>query len=179
MLNELGMRAREAARHLALASSEQKNAALLSLAEGLSEASAEILAANQEDVAGGRQAGLSEALLDRLTLNEGRLAGIAADLRQVAALPDPVGERFDQAVMPNGLQVCKQRVPLGVLGVIYEARPNVTVDVAGLAIKTGNAAILRGGSETICSNQALVAVIQAALAENGLPAGCNAVHRRS
>ncbi len=169
MLTELGGRARQAARHLALASSEQKNAALLSLAEGLSAASAEILAANQEDVAGGRQAGLSEALLDRLTLNEGRLAGIAADLRQVAALPDPVGERFDQAVMPNGLQVCKQRVPLGVLGVIYEARPNVTVDVAGLAIKTGNAAILRGGSETICSNQALVAVIQAALAENGLP----------
>ena len=108
MLTELGGRAHEAARRLALASSEQKNAALLSLAEGLSAASAEILAANQEDVAGGRGAGLSEALLDRLTLNEARLAGIAADLRQVAALPDPVGERFDQAVMPNGLQVWKR-----------------------------------------------------------------------
>jgi glutamate-5-semialdehyde dehydrogenase len=110
------------------------------------------------------------ALLDRLALNEARMEGIAADLRAVAILPDPVGEVFDEVLLPNGLRTHKRRVPLGVLGVIYEARPNVTVDVTGLAIKTGNAAILRGGSETINSNRALIAVIQRALREKGLPA---------
>ncbi len=129
----------------------------------------DILAANVRDVADGESAGLSPALLDRLTLNEPRLDGIAADLRRLAGLPDPVGQTFDETTLPNGLQVRKQRVPLGVMGVIYEARPNVTMDVAGLAIKTGNAAILRGGSETLNSNRALVALIRQTLAEGGLP----------
>jgi len=167
---EMGIKARNASRVLARVSAAQKEASLRCLAELLLEASASILAENDRDLAGARMAGLSTALLDRLTLNKARLQGIAADLHNVAALPDPVGESFEEAILPNGLRIYKQRVPLGVLGVIYEARPNVTVDVAGLAIKTGNAAILRGGSETLNSNRALVAVIQRALRENGLPA---------
>ena len=110
-------------------------------------------------------------MIDRLRLDAGRLAGIAADLRKVTELDDPVGEVFDEHVMPNGLQVHKVRVPIGVLAVIYESRPNVTIDVTGLALKSGNAVILRGGSETLHSNRALVAVIRAALAEGGLPQG--------
>lgn len=169
MLVELGKRARQAAGRLAGAPTEQKNTALLQLA-GLLEAGApEVLSANAQDVSGASAAGLSAAMLDRLVLNPTRLAGIAADLRRVAGLPDPVGEVFDEQVLPNGLQAQKQRVPLGVLGVIYEARPNVTVDVAGLAIKTGNAAILRGGSETLRSNTALVELVHQALAACGLP----------
>ena len=167
---EMGKKARNASRAMARVSAAQKEASLLCLAELLLEASASILEANEVDLAGARKAGLSAALIDRLTLNEARLQGIAADLRVVASLPDPVGEAFEETILPNGLLVHKQRVPLGVLGVIYEARPNVTVDVSGLAIKTGNAAILRGGSETFNSNRALVAVIQRALQENGLPA---------
>ena len=167
---EMGKKARNASRAMARVSAAQKEASLLCLAELLLEASASILEANEVDLAGARKAGLSAALIDRLTLNEARLQGIAADLRVVASLPDPVGEAFEETILPNGLLVHKQRVPLGVLGVIYEARPNVTVDVSGLAIKTGNAAILRGGSETFNSNRALVAVIQRALRENGLPA---------
>jgi glutamate-5-semialdehyde dehydrogenase len=128
------------------------------------------LAANTLDIADGRQAGLSPAMIDRLMLNQERLAGMAADLRSVASMPDPLGEVFDQSVLPNGLRVHRQRVPIGVLGVIYESRPNVTVDVAGLAIKTGNGAILRGGSETLRSNQALIALVHRALEESGLPA---------
>jgi glutamate-5-semialdehyde dehydrogenase len=128
-----------------------------------------ILAANRQDLDDGRAAGLSSAMLDRLSL-VGRLEGIAADTRQVATLPDPVGEVFDEWQRPNGLKVSKRRTPIGVLGVIYEARPNVTVDVAALAIKTGNAAILRGGSETIRSNRALVVAIREALEGCGLPA---------
>jgi glutamate-5-semialdehyde dehydrogenase len=167
---EMGKKARHASRALARFSAAQKEASLFWLADQLVEASAAILEENERDLAGARIAGLSAALLDRLTLTEARLQGIATDLRAVAALPDPVGEVFDEAVLPNGLRAHKQRVPVGVLGVVYEARPNVTVDVAGLAIKTGNAAILRGGSETLNSNRALVAVIQRALRENGLPA---------
>ena len=169
MLSETGQRARAASRQLARATTEQKNAALLALADLLLANRADILAANARDVADGESAGLSPALLDRLTLNESRLNGIAADLRRIAGLPDPVGQTFDEATLPNGLRVRKQRVPLGVMGVIYEARPNVTMDVAGLAIKTGNAAILRGGSETLNSNRALVALIRQTLAEAGLP----------
>ena len=167
---EVGQKSRRASRTLARASSGQKEATLFCLAERLAEASADILEENERDLVGARKAGLSAALLDRLTLNKIRLEAIASDLRTVAALPDPVGEVFDEAILTNGLRAHKQRVPLGVLGVIYEARPNVTVDVAGLAIKTGNTAILRGGSETLNSNRALVAVIQRALVENGLPA---------
>jgi glutamate-5-semialdehyde dehydrogenase len=169
-ISDIGKQARAASRQLARAASEQKNAALLRLAGALFDQAGEILAANARDVAAGQSAGLSPALLDRLTLNPSRLAGVAADLRGVAALPDPVGEIFDEHTLPNGLRVRKQRVPLGVLGVIYESRPNVTVDVAGLALKTGNAAILRGGSETLHTNRALVAVIRQAIAAEGLPA---------
>jgi glutamate-5-semialdehyde dehydrogenase len=169
MLIEMGKQARQASHTLALAGTAQKNAVLASLAEGLQSQSEAILAANALDVAEAEKAGLSPALLDRLTLNPSRLAGIAAELRQTIALPDPVGETFDVAVLPNGLKIHKQRVPLGVLGVIYEARPNVTVDVASLALKSGNAVFLRGGSETLRTNRALVTVIRAALSANDLP----------
>jgi glutamate-5-semialdehyde dehydrogenase len=169
MITELGKQARFASRALARANSEKKNQFLFRLAEHLLAASADILNANQADVMAGEQSGLSPALLDRLTLNQERLSAMVADLRVVAGLPDPVGEVFEQAILPNGLQVHKQRVPLGVLAVIYESRPNVTVDAAGLALKTGNAVILRGGSETITSNRALVGVIRDALSEGGLP----------
>jgi glutamate-5-semialdehyde dehydrogenase len=166
---EIGKRARAATRLMARATGQARAGVLFALAEHLVDASDAILEANQIDVQQGRRDGLTPAMLDRLTINPSRLAGMAADLRSVAALADPVGEIFDETVLPNGLQVHKQRVPLGVLGVIYEARPNVTIDVAGLAIKTANTAILRGGSETINTNRILVKQVQMALAENGLP----------
>lgn len=169
MLLEMGKRARLASRILCRATTEQKNAALLCLSEQIISSADAILAANQLDIADGRENGLSPAMLDRLTLNEPRLQGIANDLSKVVALNDPVGEIFEQAVLPNGLRVHKQRVPLGVLAVIYEARPNVTLDVAGLALKTGNAVILRGGSETLRTNRELVAVIRRVLQECSLP----------
>ena len=169
MLEEMGKQARLAAHQLALASNEVKSAALLKLADRLTAESKTILAANNWDIVAARQNGLTPALVDRLMLNESRLAGIAADARSVAALPDPVGEVFDASLLPNGLRLHRQRVPLGVLGVIYEARPNVTIDIAGLALKSGNSVILRGGSETINSNRALVTIIRETLAESGLP----------
>lgn len=169
-IEELGVSAQKASGHLAKATSELKNDVLIRSADLLSNRNEEIFTANEADVSAGKRAGLSEALLDRLTLNPSRLSGIIDDLRRVADMPDPVGEVFDQAILPNGLQVRKQRVPIGVLGVIYEARPNVTIDIAGLAIKTGNAVILRGGSETINSNRVLVSIIQEALTQCGLPA---------
>lgn len=169
IMREIGQRAKAAAQTMARAGSEAREAVLLSMADHILDAADAILDANHVDVAQGRQNGLTFALLDRLTLNLSRLEGIAADLRTVAKLIDPVGEVFDDTILPNGLRVHKQRVPLGVLGVIYEARPNVTIDVAGLAVKTGNAAILRGGSETLTTNRVLVAQIQAALIENNLP----------
>ena len=157
MLIEMGQKAKRAARALARLTTDQKNATIHCLADALIADQQTILAANAKDVEAGKANGLSASLIDRLLLNESRLAGMADSLRQVANLPDPVGEAFDEGTLPNGLQVRKQRVPLGVLGVIYEARPNVTVDVAGLALKSGNAVILRGGSETLHSNRALVA----------------------
>jgi glutamate-5-semialdehyde dehydrogenase len=169
-LIEIGKKARAASRQLARASTRQKDATLINIADSLRAASQTVLSANGQDLSAGRQAGLTPAMLDRLTLTPDRLAGIVADVRSVAALPDPVGERFEEQILPNNLHVHKQRVPIGVLGVIYEARPNVTIDVACLAIKTGNAAILRGGSETVHSNLLLVTIIQQALAETGLPA---------
>ncbi len=170
VLMSLGKNARLAAQKLGRASTEQKNAALLAMADQLSACQAETLAANAGDVAAAQEAGRTAALVDRLVLNEKRLAGMAADLCSVAALPDPIGERFDETLLPSGLRLWKQRVPLGVLGVIYEARPNVTIDIAGLALKTGNAVILRGGSETLRSNLALVNAIRRALESAGLPA---------
>ena len=170
MLIEMGKRARQAAQSLARAETVQKNSALTTLAEQLLAQSAMILAANAQDVADSQAAGLAPAMLDRLTLNPARLEGIVSELCQTISLPDPVRETFEQGTLPNGLKIHKQRVPLGVIGVIYEARPNVTVDVAGLSLKSGNAIILRGGSETLRTNLALVTIIRSALAQHGLPA---------
>jgi glutamate-5-semialdehyde dehydrogenase len=168
-IEEMGKRARAAFRKLALAPTEQKNACLERLGDCIWQERGQVLTANAADVTAAAQAGLSPAMLDRLTLTEARLSGMIADLRGVASLPDPVGQTFDAATLPNGLRVRKQRVPIGVLAIIYESRPNVTIDAAGLAIKTGNAVILRGGSETIASNRALVGLVQRALAESRLP----------
>ncbi len=169
-MQEMGRKAKAAARQVARASTEQKNLALRMLADRLQSESDAILIANRQDVSAAQDNGLQVALIDRLRLNPARLAGMAKDLYGVAALPDPVGEVFDERVLPNGLRLSKQRVPLGVLGVIYEARPNVTVDVAGLAIKTGNAVILRGGKETLATNRALVDLVGQVLQSTGLPA---------
>src|SRR6266508_3753539 len=169
-MNDMGARARRAARALALTPTDRKNAALEAIAAALLEHAGEVLAANAIDVERGRAAGLLPALLDRMLLTQARLEGIAADARNVAQLPDPVGERFEQATLPNGLRVHKRHVPLGVVGVIYEARPNVTVDIAALCLKSGNAAILRGGKEITHSCAALTAIIRDALAAAGLPA---------
>jgi glutamate-5-semialdehyde dehydrogenase len=166
-LTRMGQRARAASHQMAGLTTDRKREVLRAIADAL-EANAEtILEANRLDLADGRSNGLSEHLLDRLDL-QNRLDGIAADVRSVATLPDPVGEVFDETVLENGLKVSKRRVPLGVIGVIYEARPNVTVDVATLAFATGNAVILRGGKETLRSNIALVNVMQRVLADFGL-----------
>nr|WP_275664266.1 glutamate-5-semialdehyde dehydrogenase [Vibrio brasiliensis] len=166
----MGVAAKEAAFQLATASTAQKNQALAIIADEL-EANAEtILAANAKDIAQGREAGMTDALLDRLLLNEERLAGIANDVRNVISLNDPVGCELDSKVLENGMTLSRRRVPLGVVGVIYEARPNVTIDIAALCLKTGNASILRGGKETFFSNMELVKVIQSALAKAELPA---------
>jgi glutamate-5-semialdehyde dehydrogenase len=170
MLTDIGDRARSASRSLPRLTTAQKNASLHALADALVTDRDGILAANALDVEEGRRAGLSASLLDRLLLDEARLRDIAHNVRLVADLPDPVGETFDETDLPNGLHVRKQRVPLGVIGVIYEARPNVTVDVASLALKSGNAVILRGGSETLHSNRALVTSLQKALTISGVPA---------
>lgn len=161
--------AKAASRILAQVSAGDKNAALQRAADCLWAERDLILAANQDDLEAARAAGLNPAMLDRLMLNEKRLEGIIADLRRVTELPDPVGEVLDAQTLPNGLRLRKQRVPLGVLGVIYEARPNVTVDVAGLALKAGSAAVLRGGSETIRSNRALSAALKRGLAGSAVP----------
>jgi len=170
MLTDIGDRARSASRSLAQLTTAQKNASLHAIADALVTERNRILAANALDVEEGRRAGLSASLLDRLLLDEARLRDMAHNVRLVADLPDPVGETFDETELPNGLHVRKQRVPLGVIGVIYEARPNVTVDVASLALKSGNAVILRGGSETLHSNRALVTSLQRALTISGVPA---------
>ena len=171
MLTEMGRRAHAASKILALASTAAKDRALLALADLLDSSRAEVKAANAKDIAAAQANGLTEALVDRLTLTDKRLDGISADLRYLTELPDPIGERFDETVLPNGLRLRKQRVPLGVIGVIYESRPNVTMDVAGLAIKTGNGVILRGGKETIHSNLVLVALTHKALEASGPSTG--------
>lgn len=166
----MGQAAKQASYQLTTASTTQKNKALLIIADELEANAAPILAANAKDIELGRAAGLTEALLDRLLLDESRLAGIAADVRNVINLNDPVGSEIDSKILENGMSLAKRRVPLGVVGVIYEARPNVTIDIAALCLKTGNASILRGGKETFFSNMELVNVIQSALEKAGLPA---------
>ena len=168
-LTQMGQAARQASRQIATLNSDQKNKALYAIADELEAQTNAILAQNKLDIADGRDKGLSEALLDRLLLTPERVRKLAEDTRQVATLPDPIGSAIESRVLPNGLQLSKRRIPLGVLGVIYEARPNVTIDIAVLALKTGNAAILRGGKETLRSNLALVTVIQGALEKVGLP----------
>jgi glutamate-5-semialdehyde dehydrogenase len=170
MLTEMGRRARAAARLLANAETDAKNRVLLNLAAVMNQSQEVILSANKLDVAAARNSGMSDALVDRLTLTGRSLEGLASDLRRVAELPDPVAEKFDERVLPNGLRLWKQRVPLGVLGVVYESRPNVTIDVAGLSIKTGNAAILRGGKESIHTNEILARMVRNALLQGGMPA---------
>lgn len=168
-LRTTGAAARVAARILALAPALQRTQALHALADALRTQQQPVLAANAADLAAARSAGISEPLAERLLLNERRLDAMAADVAAVAAAPDPIGEKFDERTLANGLQVHRQRVPLGVLGVVYESRPNVTVDVAALCLRTGNAAILRGGSEALRSNLALGALVRNALAAAGLP----------
>lgn len=165
----LAQRAKDASRVLARASAATKNAVLLGMAEALVAASEEIVAANARDLDRGVERGMSAGLLDRLRLTPERVAGIAQGLREVAALPDPVGDVVRGSTLPNGLRVRQTRVPLGVVGMIYEARPNVTVDVAGLALKSGNAVVLRGGSAALRSNEALVGVLRGVLDSHGLP----------
>ncbi len=166
----MGIAAKDAAFHLATASTAQKNKALAIIADELEANAATILEANAKDIELGCEAGLTDALLDRLLLNEERLTGIANDVRNVISLNDPVGSEMDSKVLENGMSLSRRRVPLGVVGVIYEARPNVTIDIAALCLKTGNASILRGGKETFFSNMELVKVIQSALEKAELPA---------
>ncbi|GAB2923665.1 glutamate-5-semialdehyde dehydrogenase [Micromonospora polyrhachis] len=169
-VTEQARRAREAASMLATATRSVKDGALHAMADALVARTPEILTANEADLAAGREAGLSTAVLDRLALSAERMAGIADALRQMAALPDPVGEVVRGSTLPNGLELRQIRVPFGVVGIIYEARPNVTVDAAGICLKSGNAALLRGSSSAVRSNAALVAVLRDAVAGAGLPA---------
>jgi glutamate-5-semialdehyde dehydrogenase len=167
---ELAGSARRASRRLALLSRAEKDAALRAMADALVSASKEIIAANDRDIARGRAQGLAEGLLDRLRLDQARVIAVAQALRDIAGLPDPVGEVVRGSTLANGLQIRQVRVPMGVVGMIYEARPNVTVDAAGLALKSGNAVVLRGGSAAGESNRVLVAVLRGALEAQGLPA---------
>ena len=171
MLTEMGRMARAASRQMANADTQTKNEALCALAASLDDHRAAILDGNNLDIEAARTSCMSAALIDRLTLTDKSIEGLSSDLRRVAGLPDPIGERFDESVLPNGLKLWKQRVPLGVIGVVYESRPNVTIDVVGLAVKTGNAAILRGGKESMHSNRILAEMAQKALTHSGLPAG--------
>ena len=167
---ELAGAARRASRRLALLSRAGKDAALRAMADALDLAAPEIIAANAEDIARGRAEGLAEGLIDRLRLDQARVGALAEALRDIAALPDPVGEVVRGSTLANGLQIRQVRVPMGVVGMIYEARPNVTVDAAGLALKSGNAVVLRGGAAAGATNRALVAVLRATLEAQGLPA---------
>ncbi|MBB3102511.1 glutamate-5-semialdehyde dehydrogenase [Azomonas macrocytogenes] len=171
-MTRLGKGARAASRVLARATTAQKNIALQAAAEALDKARDELLAANRLDLENGRANGLDEAMLDRLALSTKRVDEMIEGLRQVATLPDPIGAIRDMRFMPSGIQVGKMRVPLGVVGIIYESRPNVTIDAASLCLKSGNATILRGGSEAIHSNRAIAVCIQQGLATAGLPAAC-------
>ena len=171
-MTRLGRAAREASRVTARATTAQKNNALLAAARALDAARDSLIDANAQDLANGRANGLDEAMLDRLALTPARISDMIEGLRQVATLPDPIGTLRDMRYLPSGIQVGKMSVPLGVFGIIYESRPNVTIDAASLCLKSGNATILRGGSEAIHSNRAIAACIQQGLAEAGLPAAC-------
>ena len=168
-MTTVGQSARQASRAMAAAKTGTKNNALIATADAIERARGKLLAANQQDMEGGRSNGLDAALLDRLELTEARIDDMVEGLHQVAALADPVGEITDLKYRPSGIQVGNMRVPLGVIGIIYESRPNVTVEAASLCIKAGNATILRGGSEAIHSNQAIAACIIEGLAAAGLP----------
>jgi len=168
-LTAMGKAAKVASHRLATLSSQRKNEALLAIADELETQESTVLAQNALDIEAGQAKGLTDALLDRLLLTPERMAGLVADTRRVVDLPDPVGQELESRMLPNGIRLSRRRIPIGVMGVIYEARPNVTIDVATLSLKTGNATILRGGSETLRSNLALVTVIQAALEKVGLP----------
>ena len=170
-LTEMGKRAKAASKAL-MAASPKKDAALCAAAKELERSSGEILAANRKDLAAAREAGMRPALLDRLALSEARIQGMAAGLRGVAAQPDPIGEVVSGITRPNGLRIEKVRVPLGVIGIIYEARPNVTSDAAAICLKAGSAVLLRGGKEALRTNTAIEAALRRALAEAGLPADC-------
>ncbi len=169
-MQKMGANARQASRVIARASTEVKNRALLAMADALDASRAAVEAANQIDLAAGKDRGLDDAMLDRLALTPARIDGMIEGLRQVAALPDPVGDISDMRFMPSGIQLGKMRVPLGVIGIIYESRPNVTMEAASLCLKSGNATILRGGSEAIHSNQAIAKTIAVGLEAAGLPA---------
>jgi glutamate-5-semialdehyde dehydrogenase len=168
-LQAQGEAARRAARELARTPTSVKDRALRAIADALLERSGEILRANQHDVQAAVEAGLPEAVIDRLALSREKIEGIANDVRTVAALPDPVGQMIDMRTLPNGMQVGRRRVPLGVIAAIYESRPNVTVDIASLCLKSGNACILRGGKEAINSNRTLAAILRQAIAGAGAP----------
>lgn len=168
-MQQVGRAARQASRAMARAETRQKNQALLAMATAIERDCAALLAANQKDMQAAQAAGLETAMLDRLALSEKSVMAMAEGLRQVAALPDPIGEMNDFSYRPSGIQLGKMRVPLGVVGIIYEARPNVTADAAALCLKSGNAAILRGGSEAFHSNQAIAACVQEGLQQAGLP----------
>ena len=170
-LKQKGKAAKAASKKLAFLSTEIKNKALLNIAEALIDKQDEILAANKVDYKQAKASGMSEAMLDRLMLSPSRLEAISQDVKTVAGLPDPVGEVFEMRTLANGLQIGKKRVPLGVIGAIYESRPNVTVDMSSLCLKSGNAVILRGGKETINSNTALARVVQQSCLEAGMPDG--------
>jgi glutamate-5-semialdehyde dehydrogenase len=168
-MNDIGQRARKASRAMARADTAAKNRALTLIAAAIRRDADTLRAANQQDLAAARANGLSDAMLDRLTLSDKAIATMAEGLEQIVALPDPIGEISNMKYRPTGIQVGQMRVPLGVIGIIYEARPNVTVDAAGLCIKSGNATILRGGSEAIHCNQALAKLVKEGLAGAGLP----------
>ena len=170
-----GLAAKNASRVLSIAGTAKKNAALEAIASALEARQEEILAANQEDMTAAKAAGMRPSLQDRLALDGSRIAGIVDGVRQVATLPDPIGETTKMSTRPNGLVIGKRRVPLGVIGIIYEARPNVTVDAAALCLKSGNAVILRGGKEAFHSNQAFVSIMRDALESAGLPRDCVAL----
>ena len=169
-MQNIGIEARKASRLMASADTNQKNIALQAIANAILRESSALLAANQQDLDAAKANGLDSAMLDRLTLTEKSISSMVEGLTQIASLADPIGEMSDFKYRPSGIQVGKMRVPLGVIGIIYEARPNVTVDAAGLCIKSGNAAILRGGSEALHCNQALAKLVQEGLAAANLPA---------